>query len=83
MTRTESLAALHVWATNASYPLYTPRARQEQEAAETHGLAAVRAIRDQAGTCGAVGKIRQTEFAEREARLAFRAALNAVGLQSL
>ena len=82
MPRSESLTALRDWARNdragatgAGLVPYTLALE-----ARSHGLAAVRAIRDTRPHEDLSTYLYAPEYIVREARLAFRAAMNALGL---
>ena len=82
MNRADSLARLHAWATDSYFPPLDYAGPLIE--AQRHGLNAVRAI-DKARDDARWMIYREETYhsAVREARLAFRAALAAVGLKQL
>jgi hypothetical protein len=87
MTKAESLTTLAAWADltrRSDDPLgYFSDPGAEAIAARSHGLAAVRATRSIEPALADVYVLGVSVTASRESRLAFRAALNAVGLKTL
>lgn len=86
MKRSESLALLHAWAEAARIGWHPNDAFLDPFAiaADTHGIAAVSAINNEAAICHGLYPdicILQTGAIIRESRLAVRAALRAVGLK--
>ena len=87
VNRSESLALLRTWA-NRHRPGGRPLTAMERGAALKHGLAAVRAIQNAANN-RVVARMPRVypailvTYAAEQARLAFRSALNAVGLKTL
>jgi len=80
MNRADSLARLHAWATDSYFPPLDYAGPLIE--AQRHGLNAVRAIQESLHPAGeSLGW--PDGVAKHEARLAVRAALNAVGLKSL